>query len=62
MMDDPIVAEIRAARAKLMEECDLDLDKLFARLKEMEMQHPERVITKEQLDAQRAKESPERAA
>ena len=62
MIDDPIVAEVHAARAKLMEECGNDFDKLFARLKEMEKQHPERVLTKEQLDLLRQKQKTDQAA
>ena len=55
MTDDPIVAEVREARAKLMAECDYDLDKLFVRIKELERQHPERLVTREQLDARRGR-------
>jgi hypothetical protein len=32
MIDDPIVAEVRAIRAKLLEECDGDLGKLAKRV------------------------------
>ena len=53
MRDDPIVTEVREARAKLMAECGYDLDGLFVRIKELEKQHPERVVTKEWLDARR---------
>ena len=55
MTDDPIVAEVREARARLMAECDYNLDKLFARIKELEQQHPERLVTREQLDARRGR-------
>ena len=30
MLDDPIVAEVRAIRAKLLEECGGDMDRLIA--------------------------------
>ena len=31
MLDDPIVAEVRTIRAKLLEECGGDMDRLIAR-------------------------------
>ena len=33
MKNDPIVAEVRAARARIFAECDHDLHKLFQRLR-----------------------------
>ena len=54
--DDPIIAEVRAARAKLMRECNNDVNKLFERLKEMEREHPERIVTKADLDSRRQPE------
>jgi hypothetical protein len=62
MIDDPIVAEVREARAKLMAECGYDLNRLFDRLREMERQHPEKYITKEQLDAVRGRNTAQKTA
>ena len=60
MNPDPIVAEVRAARAALMKECGYDLDRFVSRMQQYQREHPERFITKEQLDARRpqAKASP----
>ncbi len=57
MNQDPVVAEVRAARAELMKECGYDLNRLFQRLREYQQAHPERLITKEQLDARRGEPS-----
>ena len=35
-IDDPIVAEVRKARAELFAECGQDLHKLFARIRRQE--------------------------
>ncbi|MGB7157870.1 MAG: hypothetical protein WBD40_07375 [Tepidisphaeraceae bacterium] len=53
MNQDPIVAEVRAARAALMKECDYDLDRLLHLMQQYQKEHPDRLITKEQLDARR---------
>lgn len=36
MIDDPIVEEVRRTRARLLAECDGDLDKLMDRLRQRE--------------------------
>jgi hypothetical protein len=46
MNRDPIVEEVREARAKLFDECDHDLDKLMDRLKEQERQDQARLVSK----------------
>jgi hypothetical protein len=43
--EDEIVAEVRAARAKLAAECDYDLKKLGERLKRSQEEHPEGLVT-----------------
>jgi hypothetical protein len=47
MIEDPIVEEIHRIREQLLEECGGDLDKYMDRLKELEKQHPERLIRPE---------------
>ena len=39
-IDDPIVAEVRKARAELYAECGHDLHKLFARIRRQEQSQP----------------------
>lgn len=50
MTNYPIVEEVRAARAKILEECGGDLKELMRRLREDQKKHPDRIITKEELD------------
>ena len=47
MTKDPIVEEVRDARAKLFEECDEDIEKLMDRLKEQENQDQARLVSKQ---------------
>ena len=56
-LPDPLIDEVRAIRRAIMEECDNDLDKLVEQLREMERQHPERVVTPEQSRSRRNEES-----
>ena len=49
MWKDPIVEEIHRIREKMLSECGGDLDKLIERLKAAEAEHPERLITAEEL-------------
>lgn len=49
MINDPIVEEIHRTREKLFAECDGDMKKYLDRLREAQKQHPERVITKDQM-------------
>ncbi len=51
---DPIVEEVRQARQRIWEECGCDWDRLIAFLKEREAEHPERLVTAEELKARRA--------
>jgi hypothetical protein len=44
MMNDPIVEEVHQLRKKLMAECDGDLDRLLARLREREAEDASRVV------------------
>ena len=48
-MDDPIVAEVHEARRRIWDECNHDLEQLIARLGAAELQHPERLVTVEQV-------------
>jgi hypothetical protein len=52
---DPIVAEVRARRAEVMKACGYDLDRFVERLRQYQLEHPERLVTKEQLDERRAR-------
>ena len=47
MTKDPIVEEVRNARAKLFEECGEDIEKLMDRLKEQENQDKARLVSKQ---------------
>lgn len=58
-LPDPLIDEVRAIRRAIFEECDNDLDTLVEQLRELERQHPERVVTPEQLRARRG-EKPSR--
>ena len=44
MTDDPIVAEVHRARAKLLAECDGDLDRYMDRLQKLERTEQRLVI------------------
>jgi len=39
--EDEIVAEVRAVRKKIWEECDCDFNKLLARYERMQAENPE---------------------
>jgi hypothetical protein len=49
MWKDPIVEEIHAVREEIARECDYDIEKIVARLKEKEKENPERLVHKEQI-------------
>jgi hypothetical protein len=58
MYHDPIVEEVHRIRDQLLAECGGDMDLYIEKIKEFEKLHPERLITKEQLEAlKRPKES-----
>ncbi len=59
MCDDPIVAEVRAARERLLAECGYDLHKVIEKSRRILKNWPGKVITKEQfLKERRESESP----
>ncbi len=58
MCDDPIVAEVRAAREQFFAECDYDLRKVTERCREIVKNWPGKVVTKEQFLEERRREAP----
>ena len=55
MTEDPIVDEVHRTRARLLAECDGDLDKLMDRLKEHETRDQDRLVkSAEELKARTA--------
>ena len=42
--DDPIIAEIRQVRAELAREANYDVHVIGERIREIERQHPERLV------------------
>ena len=60
MWKDPVVKEVREARQKILERFGGDLAKYCDHLRQEQAEHPERYVSKEELDAQRkAKSEPE---
>ena len=60
MWKDPVVEEVREARQKILERFGGDLAKYCDHLRQEQAEHPERYVSKEELDAQRkAKSEPE---
>ena len=60
MWKDPVVEEVREARQKILERFGGDLAKYCEHLRQVQAEHPERYVSKEELDAQRkAKSEPE---
>jgi hypothetical protein len=53
MKRDPIVEEIHEIRARLLDECGGDLDKLMDRYKSLEREHRDRLVTLEEVRARR---------
>ena len=53
-MRDPIVEEVHRWRAELLKEAGGTLDKLMDYLKECEKEHPERLVTKEDIERMEA--------
>lgn len=59
MIDDPIVEEVHRVRARLLAECDGDLDKLMERIRQRESQdEPYLVNGPEELKALKTKRKP----
>lgn len=56
MTNDLIVEEVRTARAKILEDCRGDLKELMRRFREDQKKHPDRIITKEELNRRRARQ------
>lgn len=52
MFEDPIVNEIRASREKIAAELNYDIHKLFSLWREMEKEHPDRLVVTKQLSNQ----------
>ena len=46
---DPIVKEVRTVREKLWKECDYDLDRFCAKLREKQESHDLQIVTKTKL-------------
>jgi len=49
MWKDPIVEEIHAIRAQIADECNDDLQKIVARLRQKEQKHADRLVRKEDI-------------
>ena len=65
MLDDPIVEEVHRVRDKLIEEHGGDIDRYIEHLRELEKQHPQRLVrpapskdVKARIEALLASESP----
>ncbi len=50
MQTDPILREVYRIKDELNRETGGDIEKLFARLREAAKEHPERMVTLEQVD------------
>ena len=60
MWKDPVVEEVREARQNILERFGGDLAKYCDHLRQEQAEHPERYVSKAELDAQRkAKSKPE---
>lgn len=57
MWNDPVVEEVREARQRILERFGGDLAKYCDHLRQEQAEHPERYVSKEELDAQRKAES-----
>ncbi len=57
MWKDPVVEEVREARQKILERFGGDLAKYCEHLRQEQAEHPERYVSKEELDAQRKTKS-----
>ena len=54
MIDDPIVEEVHRWRTALLKKAGGDLDKLLDYLQEREKEHPERMVTRKDLERMEA--------
>ena len=55
MKNDPIVDEVHRVREKMWNDCGGDLDRLIESLRASEKMHPQRVVSREQLEQIRKK-------
>ncbi len=53
MINDPVVEEVRQAREKVLAEAGGDIKSLMDYLRRMELQHPERIVTLEEVRRRR---------
>ncbi len=58
MWEDPVVKEVRAAGAKLLEACGGDLRKLAKQLRANQAKHPGRIVDKTQMLQTAEKKNP----
>jgi hypothetical protein len=58
MLLDPIVAEIRAVRERIAAECDFDFHKICLHAEKTLQNWPGKIVTKEELDRDRAHSRP----
>ena len=58
MTNDPIVQEVREARARLLEEAGGDRRALMDRLRQMESEHPHRLVTLDDVRSRQSQASP----
>jgi hypothetical protein len=56
VIKDPIVEEIRETRARILEECGGDLDKLLDRIQKSEEKDRHRLVTMEDVERMREQE------
>ncbi len=57
MWKDPVVEEVREARQNILERFGGDLAKYCEHLRQEQTEHPERYVSKEELDAHRKPKS-----
>lgn len=57
-MRDPIVEEVYEARAQIMEECGGDLNRLMDLIRAREAEHPELLVTLEEVRRRKSKKDP----
>ena len=58
MKEDPILEEIHGAGKKLLEESGGDVQKLMDRLKSLEADEPDRIVSRDQLKARLGAKAP----
>ncbi|NOX54799.1 MAG: hypothetical protein GXP27_10240 [Planctomycetes bacterium] len=53
MINDPIVEDVYRARQKILDECHNDLAEWIERLRDAERQHPQRLVTRDDVQRRR---------